>query len=171
MIVLGDWNQSRNWKYMPIRIFFFACATSVCINELVMASYAECVREFCLSKNQQIIQRKVESCNAIPTTLPYEMFEKGPPVVRNLLDAPVNADKRELIKIIQDRSRETHTARQQALAVLKLPWYTPNSILHQRIRVIDQTLFAMHCLDESVSPHGRNYAYTYFRWFPHINQE
>jgi hypothetical protein len=126
-------------------------------------------QNFLLSKNEQLIQQNVDSCNAITSTLPYEMFQKGPPVAREVLGVQNDATKSDMINIIKERSKGAYTAKQQALAVLQLPWYTPEPILRKRIMLLDRTIVAMHSLDETVNPHGRNYGYTYFQWFPHDN--
>lgn len=114
------------WGASFVGVLFFA---------VMMSLDAKWLEALCLDEQNIVLQAKVDACNNIQSSLPYEIFRKGPPVVREMLDLRADADNMDIITIVLNRSRGALTARQEALSVLDLPWYTPNSVLQKRLKL------------------------------------
>lgn len=133
--------------------------------DIAMSLDCDLMNNVFLSSEDILLQKEVQACNNIKSSLPYEILAKGPPVVRRLLKVDNSVDNLEISKIIYERSRFCFTGRIQALRVLGMPWYTPNPILRERIQAIDKTIVPWVYMDPRVGSgsSGPNL----FLWFPH----
>lgn len=150
-------------------ITFTACAFALSVGLFALGTTLELqfVQDAVLNSQEKILQAKVEECNNIKSSLNTEILRKGPPVVRQLLGLSTNADNFDIANLVSKRSLGSLTARQEALAVLQMPWYTPEPILRNRLKVIDSTLIAMNSQDPRIGSSCGGSGITLFKWFPH----
>lgn len=120
-----------------------------------------------LDSKEKAVQAKVEECNSINTHLQADTLREGPAIARSLLGLPSDADNFAISKVIDERIKSANTGRDEALAVLEMPSFTPDSILKPRIKLIDATLIVMNECDPRLGSHCGSGTPTRFKWYPH----